>query len=160
MMRVLLKNTGRFSVPELWQINIDRTSVNSGHQTVNMLKKTILASALILIIATLSMSFADEPRPTNLKVLSKKISHEELTAIMKGFKAALGVNCGFCHAQSKTDPEKLDFASDENKHKDIARGMMRMTARINKKYFKHEEKLAVTCYTCHNGNEHPKTMPK
>ncbi|RZK29591.1 MAG: c-type cytochrome, partial [Hymenobacter sp.] len=61
--------------------------------------------------------------------------NDEMQLIMKGFKTALGVKCGFCHAQSKADPSKMDFASDENKHKDVARDMLRMTTRINKKFF-------------------------
>ncbi len=45
--------------------------------------------------------------------------------------------------------QKLDFASDENEHKLIARDMMRMTMKINKKYFRNEKQDAITCYTCH-----------
>ena len=36
--------------------------------------------------------------------------------------------------------------------------MMRMTAKINKKYFDYVEEghaAALTCITCHNGKEHP-----
>jgi hypothetical protein len=79
---------------------------------------------------------------------------------MKGFKTALGVKCSFCHAESKTNPGKLDFPSDENKHKNIARGMMKMTKRINKKFFKEDGGNTVTCFTCHNGHEEPTEAPK
>ncbi len=114
---------------------------------------------LVLGIVFCSLALPEKPKPKNLKVLSKNISHEELETVMKGFKTALGVKCDFCHAASQTEPGKLDFASDEKEHKLIARDMMRMVMRINKKYFKHEDKPSVTCYTCHRGNEEPRTEP-
>lgn len=125
------------------------------------LNKSFSVIAVIITIVTLcSLALPPEKeKPKNLKVLPKNISHDELDSIMKSFKTSLGVKCSFCHAQSKDNPEKLDFASDDNKHKLIARDMMRMTIRINKKFFKGEETPPVTCYTCHRGNEHPKTHP-
>jgi hypothetical protein len=80
--------------------------------------------------------------------------------VMKGFKTALGVKCNFCHTASKIDSTKMDYASDENKHKDISREMMRMTNRINKQYFKEVKGGAVKCFTCHNGQKEPKDPPK
>lgn len=100
-------------------------------------------------------------KATNLKVLPKDISHEDLDKVMDGFKVALGVKCNFCHAASQTDPKRMDFASDAKHEKEIARDMMRMTNKINKKYFHIKDAadikavLAVSCYTCHNGNAHP-----
>jgi hypothetical protein len=98
----------------------------------------------------------------NLKVLPKDISDDDLDKVMDGFKAALGVKCNFCHAPLKdTTSHHLDFASDEKPEKNIARHMMRMTAKINKKYFsfnKNEQGEtipAVSCITCHRGNPHP-----
>ena len=124
-----------------------------------MRRKIIILSAVVIVVAFTSLSFTnDEPKFKNLKVLNKNISKDELTIIMKEFKTALGVKCSFCHTESKTNPGKLDFPSDENKHKNIARGMMKMTARINKKHFKGEN--VMSCYTCHNGNKEPKEKPK
>ena len=123
-----------------------------------MRRKMLVLSLIILVIAFCSVSFTDEPKYKNLKVLNKNISHDEMEIVMKEFKTALGVKCNFCHAATKTDPKKMDFASDENKHKNIARDMMRMTARINKKYFK--EAKGVTCFGCHNGQKEPKDPPK
>ena len=98
----------------------------------------------------------------NLKVLRKDISHEELDKLMDGFKDALGVKCDFCHAPSKEDANKLDYASDEKGEKSIARKMIKMTNKINKKFFHGKSKLgdadallAVSCITCHNGTPHP-----
>ena len=37
--------------------------------------------------------------PTNLQVLPKDISREELIATMRGYTAGLGVQCNYCHVQ-------------------------------------------------------------
>lgn len=116
--------------------------------------------SLLVAVTLCSLSLPQQPeKAKNLKVLPRDISHEELENVMRGFKDALGVKCSFCHAPRKDDPKKLDFASDENEHKEIARDMMRMTARINKKFFKNRQVAAVTCYTCHRGNEEPVSQP-
>ncbi|HTE25452.1 c-type cytochrome [Flavitalea sp.] len=127
-----------------------------------MRRKMFVLSLVVLVIAFCSVSFTAEPKFKNLKVLNKNITNDELEIVMKEFKTALGVKCGFCHAESKTDPKKLDFASDENKHKDIARGMMRMSMKINKKYFKENKDTiaSITCFTCHRGDKEPKEAPK
>ena len=97
----------------------------------------------------------------NLKVLPKNISNDELDAVMDHFKEALGVNCNFCHASQKDDTSKLDFASDEKPEKESARNMMRMSSKINKKFFhykpsaENKELPPITCKTCHNGKPHP-----
>ncbi|MBX2921207.1 MAG: c-type cytochrome [Chitinophagaceae bacterium] len=119
--------------------------------------KIFVGMVLFAILMTgVAATTAEGPKP-NLKVLPKNIDHEELVKIMKGFNVSLGVKCNFCHVPSKTDPKKLDFQSDEKPEKDIARSMMKMTAKINKKYFKSESgaSSAITCITCHNGKEHP-----
>ena len=125
-----------------------------------MHRKMVVLSLIVIIVACCSLSFTEKPKFKNLKVLDKNISEDELELVMKGFKTALGVKCSFCHAKSKTDPKKLDFASDENEHKDIARGMIRMARRINKKYFGNEKEDRITCFTCHHGNEEPEQPPK
>jgi len=107
------------------------------------------------------MSFSFTQPKHNFKVLPQDITHDSLMGIMKGFNKALGVKCGFCHAKSETDSTKLNFASDELHHKQIARHMMEMTAGINKEYFNFRGSArpdtiqVITCVTCHRGNEHP-----
>lgn len=125
-----------------------------------MRRKMLIMSAAILVIAFCSVSFDEEPRFKNLKVLSKNTTNDELEIIMKQFKTALGVKCNFCHAKSITDSTKMDFASDANKHKSVARDMMRMTNRINKKYFPEVKEGVVGCFTCHQGQKEPKEVPK
>lgn len=92
---------------------------------------------------------------TNLKVLPKDISDDDLKGVMRNFNAALGVKCSHCHAPGADG--KMDFASDANEIKNIARDMMKMTQSINKKHFgeKNPADFKVNCMTCHNGNANP-----
>jgi Photosynthetic reaction centre cytochrome C subunit len=118
-------------------------------------------------IVTMAVAFTTPPddEHKNLKVLPKNISHEALDKIMDGFKADLGVKCNFCHAVSKDNKDHLDFASDEKAEKGIARYMMKMSMKINKKFFEVKKPmigdttLIVTCNTCHHGEAHPE-QPK
>jgi hypothetical protein len=125
----------------------------------------VVIGIFFLTIATIS-SFTtidlqrEQPTPQNLKILPKNISSEDLENTMRAFNAALGVKCGHCHAPKSTGERGLDFASDANPKKDIARAMMKMTNKINKKYFKdnHSEDGAlkqIGCGTCHNGQVEP-----
>lgn len=116
---------------------------------------------LICFITVIIMSFAftkpEKPRYENLKILSKNTTKQQMDSIMKHFSAALGVKCNFCHVRSNDAQNNFAFASDENKHKGEARGMFKMMNRINKKFF--DGKQEVTCFSCHNGKEHPATIP-
>ncbi len=128
-----------------------------------MKKIVIVCTCLIAVISMSFMVTGNKDGFKNLKVLPKNISEPQLDSIMKQFTVALGVKCNFCHVRNE-QTNKFDFARDDNKHKNIARGMMRMTAKINKKYFdvkrsREFANLEVTCYTCHGGKEHPATFP-
>ena len=59
---------------------------------------------------------------------------------MTRFNKALGVTCNYCHARTKPGifPVRADFTSDEIPTKLTARKMMRMTDKINRKYFNFE----------------------
>ncbi|MBV8632454.1 MAG: c-type cytochrome [Silvibacterium sp.] len=101
------------------------------------------------------------PRPTNLQVLPKDIAVPDLLALMRGYTAALGVECELCHA---VDPKtnKTNFASDAEPDKAIARIMITMTKEINSKYLSQVNDpdatpadKTVTCGTCHRGNSMP-----
>ena len=98
------------------------------------------------------------PPPQNLKVLPKDIARPALTAIMRGYTAALGVQCNHCHVEDNTKR-----ASDENPKKDIARKMIKMTMDINATYLQGvgdpalPDQPKVTCYTCHRGAVKPLT---
>jgi hypothetical protein len=122
----------------------------------------VLLAITVFIGFAAAMPADQKPPKRNLKVLDKDISHDDLDKVMDGFKAALGVKCNFCHAPSKDDSKKLDMSLDDKYEKGVAREMMEMTNRINKKFFEgklddHGQPLQlVTCATCHHGRPHPK----
>lgn len=135
-----------------------------GISNSNAMRYKAIATLSVLVGTVVMLSGfmpKEEKKASNLKVLPKDISHEELDKVMDGFKTALGVKCSFCHAAGKDDPKHLDFASDAKPEKEIARSMMKMTYRINKKYFHIKDVyntkavLAVNCITCHRGQAHP-----
>jgi hypothetical protein len=135
-------------------------------------RKYIAAGAVIaFVIAGVAFTAPNPPEEgfKNLKVLPKNTSHETLEKIMHEFNHDLGVKCGFCHAPSKDGSKHPDFASDDKPEKNVARSMMKMTLKINKKFFeiKHpligDSTLEITCFTCHHGEahpEHPAAMPQ
>ena len=117
---------------------------------------------LFVVIGIAATDPPKNPRYTNLKILPKDISDDQLGKIMGNFKDALGVKCSFCHAPSAdTASHHLDFASDVKPEKNIARKMMKMTTKINKKFFSYNKNEqgefvpTVECMTCHHGKEHP-----
>jgi len=127
-------------------------------------KKTLVAiiAGLFMLAGIAATKPPEAPKYKNLKILPKNISKEDLDKVMDHFKAALGVKCSFCHAPSKDTAQKWpDFASDDKPEKLIARKMMKMTSKINKKFFsdnKNEQGVAVPaveCMTCHRGSPHP-----
>jgi hypothetical protein len=127
-------------------------------------KKTlvVIVVSLFMVLDIAATKPPETPKYKNLKILPKNISKEDLDKVMDSFKAALGVKCSFCHAPSKDSAQKWpDFASDDKPEKLIARKMMKMTTKINKKYFsynKNEQGIsiaAVECMTCHRGSPHP-----
>lgn len=99
---------------------------------------------------------------TNLKILPKTIAKDDLIQTMRQFSIGLGVRCNYCHAQvDSTKGNRLDFASDEKKEKGIARGMIKMVDKINKKLIPKtgvKSPVKVQCITCHHGVETPETL--
>jgi len=97
----------------------------------------------------------------NLKVLPKSIGSRQLSQIMvDDFSDGLGVSCSFCHVEDKNS-HKLDYASDGNSQKKVARSMMKMTLKINKQFFNvkrpliGDSVLVVNCISCHHGTAFP-----
>jgi hypothetical protein len=101
------------------------------------------------------------PKPTNLQVLPKDISTDDLVKLMRGYSQALGVHCNFCHEVNE-QTHKPNFAADTKEDKGFARTMIAMTQEINTKFMpqindpdaKPADKT-VTCGTCHRGNQMP-----
>lgn len=97
------------------------------------------------------------PAPTNLKVLPKDMTGQQVITIMRGFEGDLGVECTFCHAKDPATGHP-NFASDANPMKDRARVMMKMTSTINTEYLTQldpKPENPVTCGTCHRGMSEP-----
>ena len=92
--------------------------------------------------------------PTNLQVLPKDIPRPELTALMRSFTAALGVQCSHCHVGTPQERAK-----DELQTKATARKMLKMVMAINGDYLgvPAGEANKVTCFTCHRGALKPLT---
>src|SRR5690606_13339513 len=130
-----------------------------------MKRKAIRLLSLYDLVIGLSALHIEvqEERPKNLKYLPKNISHEELDSTMKSFNMALGVKCNHCHAPKPNVEKGLDFASDANPKKNIARHMIKMTKQINKKHFNRAYDGVVyniSCNTCHNGKSEAFTVVK
>lgn len=130
-------------------------------------KKFIVTVGLlsaVVFVSTTSMQQgkdADEKKFKNLKVLPKNISEKQLDAVMENWEHSLGVRCSFCHVRNE-ETKKMDWALDGKPEKEMAREMYRMTANINKKYFKAGKdstgmimEMGVNCNMCHQGTAHP-----
>jgi len=99
------------------------------------------------------------PAPTNLQVLPKTMSGDEVHDVMHKWEADLGADCSSCHT---ADPKnlapngkpRLNFADDSKPEKQTARLMFQMTEAINAQYVSKVENSGapVTCGTCHRGH--------
>lgn len=99
--------------------------------------------------------------PTNLKVLPKNLTGQQVHEIMETWAGSLGVHCNTCHA---ADPKnigpngrpRLNFADDSKPEKATARLMFTMMEDINKSYLKKlDDSPKITCGTCHRGHLDP-----
>lgn len=97
---------------------------------------------------------ADAQKPArevfkNLQLLGN-VPAGQIPYFMGFFSAALGEDCDTCHV--KDDP-----ASDDKEEKRVARDMMRMSLRASAAI--DGTRGALTCWTCHRGDEHPERSP-
>jgi tetratricopeptide (TPR) repeat protein len=116
-----------------------------------------------LATATASTGSAQIPdKFTNLKVLPKDTTREQLVPVMRSFANALGVRCSHCHVNTKPEDLKtFDFASDDKETKRVARVMMRMTTEINGHLLPETGRTplrTVQCMTCHHGLAQPEQL--
>jgi hypothetical protein len=87
----------------------------------------------------------------NIKVLTG-MPASQLMPVMHLMRASLGKRCDYCHV---AEGNRYDL--DTKEEKETAREMIRMVLAINKQNF--EGRTAVTCNTCHRGQEHPVRTP-
>lgn len=98
---------------------------------------------------------AQEPAPSpparqfkNVQIM-KDVSLGQMIPAMHLISGQLGVGCTYCHVWNEWERE-------DKPQKQIARGMMALTAAINKSSFGGAQ--LVNCYTCHRGSPKPATM--
>jgi hypothetical protein len=104
----------------------------------------------------------EHPKPTNLKVLPKDWTGDQVHEIMHQWEADLGVTCKTCHVENPNDiapngRPRLNYAADSKQEKESARVMYKMLDDINANYVANIENsgLPVTCGTCHQGHLNP-----
>lgn len=102
--------------------------------------------------------------PSNLQVLPRDISTEDLRQTMRAMSLGTGIRCASCHVGEEGQSMlEYDFAADVKERKSIARGMLKMVATINEQVaairadagYKLTE---VRCVTCHRGKSRPRLI--
>jgi hypothetical protein len=140
-----------------------------------ILRSVVSAFSIVIVSGTFAAAQAPAagggqrgggtPAPMkNLQVLPKDMPQGQVVAIMRGFNAALGVECSHCHVWTKPGDPSNDMAADTKVEKTVARAMMVMTGEINTKLAASIKKPAdqiarVECATCHRGSAIPVTPP-
>jgi hypothetical protein len=81
----------------------------------------------------------------------KGLTPSDFLGAMGVMTAALGYDCSNCHPGAGTDA--MDWVTDKNPKKVMARRMVEMVAKINKENF--GGAAQVTCFTCHHGLDEP-----
>jgi photosynthetic reaction center cytochrome c subunit len=123
-----------------------------------IVRLVLIASAFVAAPAAQPVPAEKQPMAedvfTNVQVL-KGIPVSEFMSTMGFFAASVGLNCVYCHVPESLQDWKK-FAEDVPR-KRIARNMIAMVNTINKNNF--GGRAAVTCYSCHHGNERPKQIP-
>ncbi len=122
--------------------------------------KSLVLAGFFLCPVLASAQFPE--KFTNIKVLPKDISRQELQSTMRGFAFALNVRCEHCHVEKVGGKKfEMDFAADDKEAKKTARVMLEMVAAINRDYISKVTKtppVQVQCVTCHHGLTQPRTL--
>jgi photosynthetic reaction center cytochrome c subunit len=131
-----------------------------------MRRVAVVCACCITLDSAVAIARAQPPPPAMVDTPSVTVltglTVPEFEAEMQLMNQALGVSCGHCHARG-------NFASEANPRKASARKMLEMTKAINHQFFPDhkpaglvgdESRLGkVTCFTCHQGSERPKSTP-
>lgn len=120
-----------------------------------------LLGALFAGIIATSYAQVQTPRPPmaedvfkNVQIL-RGIPVDEFMDTMGMFSAATGLNCTNCHQADNST--SWDSYAVETPLKQTARRMLRIVNATNKDSF--GGRRAITCYTCHHGDQRPKAVP-
>jgi len=124
------------------------------------------STVLIAVVLAVARLAAQDAHPqigivdTPTVHVLKGLTAPDFEAEMQFISTALGVSCGYCHVRG-------NFASDGNPQKVAARRMLEMTRAINAQFYADYKPLdgesrlgRVTCFTCHQGTERPRTAPE
>jgi tetratricopeptide (TPR) repeat protein len=139
-----------------------RSAVASRRPAVALLAATPIGAACALAVLFLAPAVVPaqqgpgQEAPTNLQVLPKERTRQQVVQVMRSFTVALGVRCSDCHVED-------DDASDAKPMKQQARSMLRMTLSINDDHLaalpgREEPNVRVTCITCHRGVPRPEPI--
>lgn len=123
---------------------------------------TMTAQAPQTGAATATSQPGSFPAPTNLQVLPKDLTGEQIHTLMVQWTTSLGAQCIACHAEDLESAgldgrPLLNFAADSKPMKTVARTMFTMTEQINSKYVASIKNsgVPVSCGTCHRGRLEP-----
>jgi tetratricopeptide (TPR) repeat protein len=138
-----------------------------------LVMRPFLAAAL-LVAAASPLAAQGRGMPdslVNTKVFPHDTPVREVVSAMRGFTAALGVRCDYCHEERQAaaqaggpgGPGELDFPSDAKRTKRTARLMMLMVRQVNDSVLSRiperpAPNVAVACMTCHRGVARPKPL--
>ena len=120
------------------------------------------AIAFVALLSAWSMTATAQipAQFTNLTVLPKNVTQEQLVGLMKTFTNNLGVRCEHCHVGQGNDLSQFDFASDARPAKATARQMLALVSSINNALNQSmgpgSDGARVTCFTCHRGSRTPR----
>jgi hypothetical protein len=119
--------------------------------------RIVLALALSATVAVEAQAPApqlSEQVFRNVQML-KGIPVDEFMDAMGMFSASLGYDCSSCHSKEiSSNREAFAVATPLIQR---ARGMIAMTANLNRMYFGGQPR--VTCFTCHRANYRPENVP-
>ena len=142
-----------------------------------MIRSRVVALTLFAgILAASAQARAQQPEPANpaiedwkpeklvnVEILPKTMPADDVIKVMKGFNAALNVDCVFCHKGQVGKPwSTYDFTDTGKKRYETARLMMRTTNDLNDKFKElgdMDDPTKVACATCHRRSRHPEIEP-
>ena len=123
----------------------------------NPMQQDTVRRRMVDSIMTTIRGREQEPAGTvfkNVKLLKSMPAAEFLRNMDVNYGRGLGMGCGNCHVIG-------EFDADTRKNKRVARQMQEMVTYINAQQLSQmkeldEDRVSVTCVTCHMGSGHPK----
>ena len=98
------------------------------------------------------------PAPTNLQVLAKTMTGQQVHELMEEWSRDLGTQCDACHTVDRTrmgadGRPALNYADDQKDMKQVSRMMYTMMDQMNTSFVAkvHGSGVAVSCGMCHRG---------